>query len=47
MTEQTNPQSESKPHSHDTTAMKLVVISGVSGSGKSTALNVLEDQGFY
>jgi UPF0042 nucleotide-binding protein len=27
--------------------MKLVVISGVSGSGKSTALNVLEDMGFY
>jgi UPF0042 nucleotide-binding protein len=27
--------------------MKLVVVSGVSGSGKSTALNVLEDLGFY
>lgn len=27
--------------------MKLIVISGVSGSGKSTALNVLEDLGFY
>ncbi|CAH0993329.1 RNase adapter protein RapZ [Sinobacterium norvegicum] len=27
--------------------MKLVVISGRSGSGKSTALNVLEDVGFY
>ena len=27
--------------------MKLVVISGVSGSGKSTALHVLEDQGYY
>lgn len=27
--------------------MKLVVISGRSGSGKSTALNVLEDAGYY
>ncbi len=27
--------------------MKLIVISGVSGSGKSTALHVLEDQDYY
>lgn len=27
--------------------MKLIIISGVSGSGKSTALNVLEDQDYY
>lgn len=27
--------------------MRLVVISGLSGSGKSIALNVLEDGGFY
>ena len=27
--------------------MKLVIVSGRSGSGKSTALNVLEDLGFY
>lgn len=27
--------------------MRLVIISGRSGSGKSTALNVLEDLGFY
>ena len=27
--------------------MKLVIISGRSGSGKSTVLNVLEDLGFY
>ncbi len=27
--------------------MRLVVISGRSGSGKSAALHVLEDQGFY
>ncbi|MGB1192103.1 MAG: RNase adapter RapZ [Pseudomonadales bacterium] len=27
--------------------MKLVIISGRSGSGKSTALNMLEDLGFY
>lgn len=27
--------------------MKLIIVSGRSGSGKSTALNVLEDLGFY
>jgi UPF0042 nucleotide-binding protein len=27
--------------------MQLIVISGLSGSGKSVALNVLEDSGFY
>lgn len=27
--------------------MQLIVISGLSGSGKSIALNVLEDDGFY
>ena len=27
--------------------MRLVIISGVSGSGKSVALHVLEDLGFY
>ena len=27
--------------------MKLIIISGRSGSGKSTALNQLEDEGFY
>ena len=27
--------------------MRLVVISGLSGSGKSVALHVLEDLGFY
>ena len=27
--------------------MKLVVISGRSGSGKSTALNLMEDEGYY
>ena len=27
--------------------MKLVIISGRSGSGKSTVLNVLEDAGYY
>jgi RNase adapter protein RapZ len=28
-------------------AAKLVIVSGRSGSGKSTALHVLEDAGFY
>jgi RNase adapter protein RapZ len=27
--------------------MQLIVVSGLSGSGKSVALNVLEDSGFY
>ena len=27
--------------------MKLLIISGRSGSGKSTALNMLEDHGYY
>ena len=27
--------------------MQLIVISGLSGSGKSIALNVLEDNGYY
>lgn len=30
-----------------TAAMKLVIISGLSGSGKSVALKVLEDAGYY
>lgn len=28
-------------------AMNLIVVSGISGSGKSIALNTLEDQGYY
>lgn len=35
------------PQPTETSDIKLVVVSGVSGSGKSTALHVLEDQGFY
>lgn len=27
--------------------MRLIIVSGLSGSGKSTALDVLEDNGFY
>ena len=27
--------------------MKLVIISGLSGSGKSVALHTLEDEGYY
>ncbi|MAS66173.1 MAG: RNase adaptor protein RapZ, partial [Pseudomonadales bacterium] len=27
--------------------MRLIVVSGRSGSGKSTALHLLEDNGFY
>ena len=27
--------------------MKLVIVSGLSGSGKTVALHTLEDSGFY
>jgi len=27
--------------------MKIVLVTGMSGSGKSVALNVLEDSGFF
>ena len=27
--------------------MKIVIVTGMSGAGKSTALNMLEDEGFY
>jgi len=27
--------------------MRVIIVSGLSGSGKSVALNVLEDLGFY
>ena len=30
-----------------TPAMELIVITGMSGSGKSVALHALEDAGFY
>ena len=32
---------------HAEHAIRLIVISGLSGSGKSIALNVLEDSGYY
>jgi len=47
MTEILTNISTNNTDSSDTSGMKLVVISGVSGSGKSTALHVLEDQDFY
>ena len=27
--------------------MRFVIVSGMSGAGKSTALNMLEDMGFF
>ena len=47
MTEILTNKSTNNTDSYDASGMKLVVISGVSGSGKSTALHVLEDQDFY
>ena len=38
---------ESSRASGLTIAMQLILISGLSGSGKSIALNVLEDSGYY
>ncbi len=38
-------RSSSRPRAD--TDMHLIIVSGRSGSGKSTALNVLEDNGFY
>src|SRR5947208_10296747 len=32
---------------HRMTELRLVVVTGLSGSGKSTAIKVLEDLGFY
>jgi UPF0042 nucleotide-binding protein len=43
----TTNQDKYSGHIESLSDMKLVVISGVSGSGKSTALHVLEDQGYY
>lgn len=47
MTERRHHDRASNPDISDSNTARLIVISGVSGSGKSTALNVLEDQGFY
>jgi len=47
MTERQANNPNNDAHASDATEMKLVVISGVSGSGKSTALHVLEDQDYY
>ena len=27
--------------------MRFVVVTGMSGGGKATAINILEDEGFY
>src|SRR5439155_18197330 len=35
------------PQNHMTEGLHLVVVTGLSGSGKSTAIKVLEDLGFY
>ncbi len=37
----------SEPASADSPDMRLIIISGLSGSGKSVALHALEDLGFY
>lgn len=47
MSERRHHKRNNVPPTSDVSGSKLVVISGVSGSGKSTALHVLEDQDFY
>ena len=32
---------------HESKTMRIVIVSGTSGSGKSSALNQLEDLGYY
>lgn len=41
------PDSESSLPEAAAVAMQVVIVSGLSGSGKSTAIHVLEDLGFY
>lgn len=41
------PNSESAPQSAAQKAMRVLIVTGLSGSGKSTAIHVLEDLGFY
>ena len=41
------PDSESPAPEASAVAMQVVIVSGLSGSGKSTAIHVLEDLGFY
>lgn len=36
-----------KPDNQAGGNMKIVIVTGMSGAGKSTALNVLEDEGYY
>ncbi len=38
---------DTSPSTPESQPMQLVIISGRSGSGKSTALHLLEDEGFY
>ncbi len=41
------PDSEPNPQDSSAGAMQVVIVTGLSGSGKSTAIHVLEDLGFY
>src|SRR5438128_8145968 len=41
------PEQRTGPQSHMTEGLRLTVVTGLSGSGKSTAIRVLEDLGFY
>ncbi len=40
-------QPENRPHTHPVPPRNLVIITGMSGSGKLTALKAFEDLGFY
>jgi RNase adapter protein RapZ len=41
------PEAEAEPAQPSRTALELVIVTGMSGAGRSTAANVLEDSGWY
>ncbi|MFC6240940.1 RNase adapter RapZ [Knoellia sp. GCM10027112] len=41
------PEAEAEPAQPSPTPLELVIVTGMSGAGRSTAANVLEDSGWY